>query len=366
MKGLAYFVKYLAGGLLIFSGLVKLNDPVGTEIKLKEYFEVFATDFAHFFEVFVPLAMPVGMFLIILEIIIGVALIINYRFKWTITIMTLMMVFFTFLTFYSAFFNKVTDCGCFGDAIHFTPWQSFSKDIFFLVLIAIMLWQQIVFKKESSLKLGNVILVGVTILSIITGIRAINHLPFVDFRPYAIGENIQANMQAAEQPVFSYVFEKNGKQVNSDKYLTEEEGYTYVSHRIVNEENTIPKITDYNIWNDEYGDYTSQSLFGLKLFIIIYGTESVQPSQIEQLKQLVEDLGTEVEPIIITSIDGMQLNSFFADYNLNIPFFYGDATVLKTMVRSTPGIMLMEDGNVLGKWHYNDIPSYEDAIELID
>ena len=175
---------------------------------------------------------------------------------------------------------------------------------------------------------------------LLLGNRAINHLPFLDFRAYAIGESIPANMEAPEQPVFSYVFEKDGEKIKSDKFLTEADGYTYVSHTIINEDKTIPKITDYNIWNDEVGDYTTQSFIGLKLFIIFYNNID-DPSRLEKLTQLVEDLGEEVEAIIITSTNGIELNTLLLDYNLQVPFYYGDGTVLKTMIRSSPGIMLL-------------------------
>lgn len=365
MRWFAYFIKYLAGTVLIFSGLVKLNDPVGTEIKLQEYFDVFAADFWQMFEIFAPAAMPIGMFLIILEIVIGVALLINYRFRWTLTIMTLLMVFFTFLTFYSAYFGKVHDCGCFGDAIPLSPWQSFTKDVIFLVFISIILWERKYFAKEISLVTGNIVLIGITLISIFIGNRAINHLPFMDFLPYAVGENIPANMQAPEDPVFSYVFEKDGKKIKSDKYLTEANGYTYVSHKIINEDKTIPKISDYNIWNDEVGDYTNQSFIGYKLFIIFYDNNIDDTSNLEKLAKLIADLGHEVEAIIITSTNGIELNTLLLDYNIRTPFYYGDATVLKTMIRSNPGIILLEDGTVRGKWHYNDIPDYNEVIGIL-
>ena len=248
-------IRFFVGGLFIFSGLIKLNDPMGTEIKMEEYFEVFANDFAHFFEWFVPLAMPIGLFLIILEIVLGVALLLNYKIKWALWIFALLIIFFTFLTFYSAYFNKVTDCGCFGDAISLTPWQSFSKDVILIVLIGYLFWRQDRFKAWLSAKINYVILTATTALSIFLGVYAINHLPFIDFRPYGVGDNLPANMRAPEQPIFLYTFEKDGKKITSEKYLNADEGYAYVGHKITNAENTIPKITDYNIWNEELGDY---------------------------------------------------------------------------------------------------------------
>src|SRR6185436_18856302 len=139
-KILDQFSRYFVGALFIFSGLIKLNDPIGTEIKLEEYFEVFAADFGSFFQYFIPWALELGMIMIVLEIALGVAILLFYRMRITAWVLLALMVFFTFLTFYSAYFNKVTDCGCFGDAIKLTPWESFWKDIVLMVFVSHLFW----------------------------------------------------------------------------------------------------------------------------------------------------------------------------------------------------------------------------------
>jgi hypothetical protein len=189
------------------------------------------------------------------------------------------------------------------------------------------------------------------------GFYAIRHLPFLDFRPYAVGDNIPANMIAPETPNFVYTFEKEGEQIESTQYLAAAEGYEYVGHKITNEEKTIPKITDYNIWNEELGDYTQESFVGLKLFIIVYESGKAETSRMPDVAMLANELGAEVETIALTSSAGDDFRLFLTDFNLDIPFFYGDATVLKAMIRSSPGIMLLNDGTVLGKWHFNDVPT---------
>jgi uncharacterized membrane protein YphA (DoxX/SURF4 family) len=365
MKWLDSIVRFLVGGLFIFSGLVKLNDPRGTEIKLGEYFEVFSSDFTHFFEWFVPATMPIGFLLVILEIVLGIAVLLNFKMRLTTRVLGLLIIFFTFLTFYSAYFEKVTDCGCFGDAIPLTPWQSFTKDIILVLLIGYLFWRQNLLQAWLPNKINYGILSAATAASIFLGIYAIQHLPFIDFRPYAVSDNIEANMIAPEQPSFLYTFTKDGKEIESQQYLSADEGYAYVGHRITNEENTIAKITDYNIWNEELGDYTKQSFIGIKLFLIVYESNVANKSKMPDVTRLIKDLGTDVESIALTSSAGDDFKQFLADYQLDIPFFYGDATVLKAMIRSSPGIMLLEDGTVLGKWHYNDTPSATEISKLI-
>ena len=133
MRFIYSILRYLVGSIFIFSGLIKINDPVGTQIKLEEYFGVFSSDFTSLFELLVPFALLISIVLCTLEIIIGIALLMNYKMKIVLKLLLSLIVFFTFLTFYSAYFNKVTDCGCFGDAIKLTPWESFYKDIILLV-----------------------------------------------------------------------------------------------------------------------------------------------------------------------------------------------------------------------------------------
>lgn len=365
MKWLDNLVRFFVGGLFIFSGLVKLNDPRGTEIKLEEYFEVFAIDFAHFFEWFVPMAMPLGLFLVVLEIVLGVAVLLNFKMRWTTWALGLLIVFFTFLTFYSAYFDKVTDCGCFGDAIPLTPWQSFSKDVILAVLIGYLFWRKNEFTSWLSDKINYIVLSATTVVSTFLAVYAIMHLPFIDFRPYGVGDNIPANMIAPEQPVFVYTFEKDGEEIKSEIYLSAEDGYTYIGHEITNAENTIPKITDYNIWNEELGDYTGHSFVGYKLFLVVYESKAADKSMMAEITELVNGLGTEVEPIALTASSGDDFRQFLADYNLNMPFFYGDATVLKAMIRSSPGIMVLIDGTVVGKWHLNDTPTADEVRALL-
>ncbi|MDX5346161.1 MAG: DoxX family protein, partial [Hymenobacteraceae bacterium] len=139
MKWISKISWLLVGVLFIFSGLIKINDPVGTAIKLEEYFEVFSHDFTSAFLALKPYALFLSIFLSALEIVLGVALLIRWKLKEILWCLLVLMIFFTFLTFYSAYFNKETDCGCFGDAIKLTPWESFTKDIVLLVMIVWLL-----------------------------------------------------------------------------------------------------------------------------------------------------------------------------------------------------------------------------------
>jgi uncharacterized membrane protein YphA (DoxX/SURF4 family) len=352
--------------LFIFSGLVKLNDPIGTEIKLEEYFEVFAADFGDFFLIFIPGALEIGLFLIILEVVLGIALLVNYRMEITTKVLLVLILYFTFLTFYSAYFNKVTDCGCFGDAIPLTPWQSFYKDVVLTILIIYLFWFRKIFKPLITVKFGNILVAATAAISLFIGIYAIEHLPYIDFRAYEIGDNIKANMEPEEQPIFEYTFTKDGSEIKSQKYLLESDGYELAGYEIINEDKTTPKITDYNVWNPDLGDYTEQTFVGIKLIVIIVDAEKANTKHITDISKLIEEIGSSIESIVLTSSDPSIFESFRHEYQLAVPYFFSDATVLKAMIRSNPGTILIRNGTVIGKWHYNDSPSIGELLDALN
>ena len=263
MRVLYFFLKYLVGSIFIFSGAIKINDPVGTQIKLEEYFSIFSTEFISTFEIFIPYALVISVFLCTLEIIIGVALIINYRIGLISKILLSLIVFFTFLTFYSAFFNKVTDCGCFGDAIKLTPWQSFYKDLILLSFSIIIYFLQsklmnhngfFKIKVFDDISFKNGVIIFLSLISLLISYTAINFLPFIDFRPYKVGNYIPDLMEPSEELKYSYIMEKNGRSYEFDNYPNDE-SFTFKEIKLLNPE-AEPKISDYSLWNED-GDFTN-------------------------------------------------------------------------------------------------------------
>lgn len=362
MKILKEIARYAVGGLFIFSGLIKVNDPVGTAIKLEEYFDVFSVDIAPFFEWFIPAALFLSVFLSVLEVVLGVALIIGYRMKITSWILLGMIVFFTFLTFYSAYFNKVTDCGCFGDAIKLTPWESFYKDIILLVLIVIIFIKKGDYNPFFSPLFREIKVIGTTVFMIAFALYAIQHLPFIDFRSYKIGAHIPTLMKNSEPLKYVYIMEKDGEEIEFETYPTDP-SYTYIEARLTNPD-AAAKITDLNVWiNDE--DKTGELLRGSKLLIIVHNSNKASLKKIDRIRNLTYQ-NDRFETWILTS-SGYEIFEAFRHKNqLAAPYYFTDATVLKTIVRSNPGVVLIKDGTVLGKWHYNDTPLTDEVIEILN
>jgi uncharacterized membrane protein YphA (DoxX/SURF4 family) len=393
IKVITQFCRIFVGALFIFSGGVKLIDPVGTQIKMEEYFEVFAQAFHPAFEHFVPLALPIAVFMCVAEVVLGVALLLFYRMRITTWMLLLIMIFFTFLTGYTALglhakenpetqfalrfaqfagvptpsdINAVSDCGCFGDFIKLRPWQSFLKDIVLLFPVLFLFVRNRKLESEFKDSVGHLFVSLSLIASLWVAMDAIWHLPRIDFRPYKIGADIPANMKPTEPLRFLYTMERNGEKKEFSEYPTDTT-WKYVSMDIANPE-AKPKITDYSVWNDD-GDFTQQSFQGAKLFLVVRKADKVDPKSLSKIVQLIKNLkkldGHTIDCSIMTSSDRESLEQLRHEAQIPIPYYYADGTVLKTIMRSNIGLWLLKDGVVKGKWHGNDCPELHDLLELV-
>ena len=357
---------FLLGAIFIFSGLVKLNDPVGTALKLEEYFEVFAVDFGSFFLYFRSSARLLSIVLSSLEVILGVALLLRWYLRSTLWVLLGLLVFFAFLTFYSAAFNKVTDCGCFGDLLKLTPWTSFGKNVFLLVLWAIVFFNQR-FLRHSFVKgtAGVMTMTFASAIAIGIGVLALGHLPYFDLLPYKVGNDIGQLMKARAPLRYKYIMTKAGKTQEFTTYP--DSTWTYQSMVALNPGDG-PKITDFRVWNDE-GDYTPELLRGNKLVLIVQNTDKTDRDRYELINKLFAEAKSSrrnITSLIITSSSPAEFDVFRHNANFAVPFYYADATVLKSIIRSNPGFLLLKDGVVKGKYHYHDIPSIGKVEEKLE
>lgn len=368
MKIIVQIARWFVGLLFVFSGLVKTIDPLGFSYKLEEYFSasVFDIPILH------DLALPLSVFFVIFEVVLGVLLILGIFRRYTLLSLIFLIVFFTFLTFYSAYFNKVTDCGCFGDAIPLKPWESFGKDVILSVLILIICigrkYIRPIFTKPISYGLTIITLA----ICILLAYQGINHLPIKDFRPYAIGKNITEGMKSAEElgleePKIDVMFELKNKlnnniinlteneYINDKKYWEKGSPWELVSttDKVVKEGYT-PPIHDFIIDCEDGGDLTSFYLEKPSLILITTpkATEVKSKTKVKvqdfidlALKEGIEILGISAEPIRYNGIKTCLM----------------DGTTLKTVIRSNPGIVVLKKGTVVAKYHHNNIP---DIAEL--
>ncbi|GAB2962686.1 DoxX family protein [Hymenobacter coalescens] len=357
----------LLGALFIFSGLIKLNDPIGTAYKLEEYFEVFAVDFGSFFLYFKNMARTLSITLSSLEVVLGVALLLRWNLRTTLWSLLVLLVFFTFLTFYSAAFNKVTDCGCFGDFIKLKPWQSFFKDLFLLGLWVVVFFNQRYLRRVFAKgTLGTMYVTFALAVAVGIGVYALGHLPYFDFLPYKVGNDIGKLMQPSAPLRYKYIMEKNGATQEFTEYPTDTL-WKFKQMVALNPEDG-PKITDFRVWGAEQEEMTKEVLTGNKLLLIIQNTDKADRDRFDQINLTLAGADSskkQITPMTITSSSPTEFDVFRHEVNLPGKYYFADATVLKSMIRSNPGFLLLKDGVVKGKFHYHDIPSRAKLEELL-
>lgn len=359
MKYLVGFSRIVVGILFIISGFIKLNDPVGFSFKLEEYFSQGVLNMPSF----EPYALYISVFVVIVEVLLGVMLLIGFRVKFTVWSLLLMIIGFTFLTFYSAYFNKVTDCGCFGDALKLTPWESFTKDIILLLLIVVLFVGRRFIKPIVGDNAKRIVTVIALIVCVIYANHVLKHLPVIDFRPYKIGANIEEGMgvpEDAPKAIYDYAwkFVINGE----EQVIVTQGDYPSVDGEYVSVETTEvqagyePPIHDFTIEQDGE-DFTAALLQEPKLVMVVaYDLRKTNTNVYAELKKVTDKAIKSGYKVVGMSASNQQQSAeLIKRYGLGFQFYFTDETALKTIVRSNPGILVLEKGTILQKVHYNDM-----------
>ncbi|HKL34755.1 MAG TPA: BT_3928 family protein [Salegentibacter sp.] len=358
MKLLVGFSRILVGVLFIFSGFIKLNDPLGFSYKLQEYFspEVLGLD------VLVPFSLVIAIVLVVFELVVGIMLLIGYLPKFTVWSLLLMIVFFTFLTFYSAYFNKVTDCGCFGDAIPLTPWQSFIKDLILLFFILILFFNRKYITPVFNPISHRWIIFLSFMLSFWFCYHVLMHLPVFDFRAYKIGNNIEELMQVpedAQKAVYEYewTFKQNGEEikvVTNGTYPNQEGEFIGVETTMI-EEGYVPPIQDFQIEVDGE-NITDEILNAEKLFMVVaYDLTHTEQEGFKAIHDLAEEAEEKAYKVVgLTASNEEDQQKIRDKFNLDFEFYQVDKKTLQTMVRANPGIMVLENAIISQKKHWFD------------
>jgi len=315
MKLLTHIARLLVAATFIFSGFVKLVDPIGSAIKFEEYFSEDVLNLTFL----IPYALPFSIILIMVELLLGVMLFVGFKPKLTVWGTALIMAVFLFLTWYSAYYDKVTDCGCFGDAIKLDSWTTFYKNIFFGALILFLLFNL----KHIKPWFGKMATNWIPFITLLGGLficyYVLQHLPIIDFRPFAVGKSIPKGME----------------------YVKGED---------------FPPIHDFILENDT-DDLTATVLEAEKaLLIVSYNLNYSEFTAFQTLKPITEkalEQGYLVYTLSASSMDDFKILQ--DSYELPFDMLYCDETVLKTIIRANPGIMTLEKGTVTGKWNWTDL-----------
>lgn len=367
MRRLVQISKFLVGVLFIFSGFVKADDPLGFSYKLQEYFEAFGP----WWKWAIPTSFPLACGIPILEMLLGVMVLIGARKKFTLWMLLLMTLFFAFLTFYTAHYNKVLECGCFGDAIPMTAWQSFYKNVVLLVLIGIIAIGHKHYSAALSQGLENTVIVVFLAGSIWFTWYCYSFLPVIDFRPYKVGTDIKKDMKGGVPDVLKYYYtlknKKSGEVKEFDKFPDNYQAdWDYVSNRTeVVKKGIEAKIHDFTITDLESGNNITDSVLSNPdySFLIICSdvTKTETSDEVShKLNALYNDCSKHnIKVLCLTASGEDDINAYKKKTDAQYPFANTDDTQLRTMIRSNPGVIMIKDGIVIAMWHYHRIPDYK-------
>ncbi len=354
---LLHLLRWAVGCLFVFSGFVKLVDPVGTQIKMGEYFSEDVLNLP-FLE---PWSLSLGIFLIVLELALGIWLLIGYHYKFTLRISMILMFFFLFLTGYSAVTGKVTDCGCFGDAVKLTPWETFYKDVVILVVLLI-LWRykdDLIFKNALW---KRILAYGIPLVAVFFAVWTVRHLPVIDFRPYAVGKNIKEDMEIPPgAPEFKYeeiwYYKVDGK---VKQFKTEEEPWNIPGAEFVKRETEeiqkgyIPPVHDFSMEGPE-GDITDEVLNEDDIWmVLITSSYDLSEADLNQIGEAVRFFKSGKKRFVVVSADITPAMEEKLISKEKIPVYLMDETTLKTMIRTRVGVMHLQKATVREKYTLAD------------
>ncbi|MEL7589369.1 MAG: BT_3928 family protein [Prolixibacteraceae bacterium] len=365
MKTLWHISRVLLGLVFIFSGFVKGIDPWGSAYKFADYFAAWGM------EALTPLALPLGILLSSAEFIIGTVLVANVFISFFSVASLLFVIFFAGLTFFIALYNPVTDCGCFGDALKLTNWQTFLKNLLLLALAVTVFRYRKNFAAKNLSPLPYILsgLIVVTFANLVGW--SYNHLPIIDFLPFKVGTNIPEAMSVPEnasKDVYKNTFFYKNRKTGETRKFTEE-NYPWqdsLSWEFVSMDTKLmrkgyePPIRNFTMESNEGEDQKEFFLYdpGYTFIFVVYDQEKADVSNLTPVRQLAAYAGiNEINFIGLTSATPQSTEHFKAKNNLGFDFLSCDQTTLKTMIRSNPGLILLRNGVILDKWHYNDFPS---------
>lgn len=351
-------LRYLIALVFIASGFVKAVDVKGFSFKLEEYFspDVFNIPFLANY------ALALSVFVVAFELVLGLMLLLNIQLKTTLKLLIGLCIFFAFLTFYSAYFNKVTDCGCFGDAIKFTPWQSFWKDIALLIGLLI-LWflnkKNKTVKPERNFSKTLLFTLGVMLSAFII-YKGIAHEPLIDFRDYKIGTDLNLERQKIDDNPSEYKTSytlkntKTGEEkiVGQDEYVNQKEYWqegtpwqiqTGKEVSVLTKQGYQSKIDHFKLEDENGNDITEQILHLPRVNLVFsYKPHEVSVDEFEKFEKIFQSsqnaFGVTTEKGVFKTIPNLTM----------------DGTAIKTIARSNPFVLVLENGKIIEKKSLKD------------
>lgn len=373
MEGVVVNVcRFVLGATFVFSGFVKAVDPMGFYYKVQDYLEAFGMS------LWVPsifiLFFVIGLSAV--EFCVGVFLVFGIRRRVAAPIALLLMGVMTPLTLYLALFNPVSDCGCFGDAVVLTNWETFWKNVVLLVVAFVVfkyperIWRFVSSKMEWMISLYSFLFIFVFSFYCLT------NLPVFDFRPYRIGVNIRQGMEmpeGAKPSVFEsrFILEKDGERREFTLEDYPDSTWTFVEARsVLVEEGYEPPIQNFAMMDVETGEDITQEVLtdtGYVFLLVVNRVEEADDGNIDLINEIYDysvEHGYGFYALTSSARDEIELwcDRTGAEYS----FCQMDDITLKTVIRSNPGLLLLKGGTILNKWSDNQLPDEYDLTDTLD
>lgn len=349
----------------IFSGFVKAIDPLGTQYKLQDYAEAVGLGGM------LPdwLTLSGSILLACLEFSLGVFMLFAIRRRLTTKATLALMCLMTLVTVWLALWNPVEDCGCFGDAVKLSNWQSLLKNVVLLACAVVVTRRPLRMKRLISQSNQWIVVNYTVIFSLVLSLWSLYYLPMFDFRPYHVGANLEQGMQipdGARQPQFetTFILEKNGvrKEFTLDNYP--DSTWQFVDSKTVQTSmGYVPPIHDFSIEDKKTGDDLTEQILhdrGYTFMLVAPNLEKADDSNFGDIDKIYEFAQEHGMAFYCLTASGDKAIDHWVDITgAEYPFCTTDATTLKTIIRSNPGLVLLKNGTIIGKWSHNALPDFD-------
>lgn len=351
--------RLLLAAVLVVSGFVKAVDPVGLSYKLSEYAWAFGFNgIDEGWLIFGAMALSAA------EFVLGVFLLMGVYNRTVTTAVFLFFLFFTPFTLILALWNPVRDCGCFGDAVVLSNWATFWKNVLLLVFATLCCFKRRLFIRKMSLV--NRWMVPIFAICYIASLEgaSLTHLPVIDFRPFAVGSNLREAVEDVPAVIKSiYRFEKAGQVMEFDEFTYPDSTWNYLGSRSETVEFGRPaRVADFAFMDADGEDYAPQILAdtGYVCLLVFNRLEAADESRVDKINDMYDYCREQGVPFYAaTSSDDEAVELWHKRTGGEYPILWADEIMLKTVVRSNPGLLLIKDGRVAGKWNVADLPSVE-------
>lgn len=364
--------RFILALVFIFSGFVKAVDPLGTQYKIQDYLDAFG--WGGIFPEFIPFLISIMLGMV--EFCLGVYLFFGIRRRIAPRAVALIMTIMTPLTFWLAIVNPITDCGCFGDAVVLTNWETFWKNVFLWAMSLFLLKHRRRIFPLATVRYDWLIALYAFLYIFCVIVYCYRNLPVFDFRPYHIGADIRKGMEIpeGEKPTeyeTRFILEKNGikKEFTLEEYP--DSTWTFVdSKTVVKEEGYEPPIHDFSILRSEDGeDITEQVLSdsNYSFLLVSHQLSLADDSAADLINDFYDySLMHGYAFYCLTSSSDNDILAWQDKTGADYPFCVMDNITLKTMIRSNPGLLLLKNGVVVNKWSMNELPEEEQLSAPLD